>query len=104
MGNYLESDQLLFLKKILMDHPVQITLFTTKTGTSAQGEKLNVTVYLDIFPLTVWLIGLAILVAVAVCFAFSSDHSVAQGVALSVRLLLQLGYDLSLRRNSSKAE
>ena len=44
---------------------MQITLFTTKTGTSAQGEKLNVTVYLDIFPLTVWFIGLATLLAVA---------------------------------------
>ena len=39
----------------------------------------------------------------AVLFALSSEHSVAQGVALSTRLLLQLGYDLSLSRNSSKA-
>ena len=36
-------------------------------------------------------------------FALSSEHSVAQGIALSIRLLLQLGYDLSLSRNSSKA-
>ena len=39
----------------------------------------------------------------SVLFALSSEHSVAQGIALSVRLLLQLGYDLSLSRNSSKA-
>ena len=39
----------------------------------------------------------------AVLFALSSEHSVAQGIALSTRLLLQLGYDLSLSRNSSKA-
>ena len=36
-------------------------------------------------------------------FALSSEHSVKQGIALSIRLLLQLGYDLSLSRNSSKA-
>ena len=39
----------------------------------------------------------------SVLFALSSEHSVAQGIALSTRLLLQLGYDLSLSRNSSKA-
>ena len=44
---------------------MQITLFTTKTGTSAQGEKLNVTVYIDIFPITVWFIAFATLIAVA---------------------------------------
>ena len=36
-------------------------------------------------------------------FALSSEHSVAQGLALSVRLLLQLGYNLPLGRSSSKA-
>ena len=43
----------------------QITLFMTKTGINDQGDKLNVTVYLDQFPLTGWLIGLAVLIAVA---------------------------------------
>ena len=38
-----------------------------------------------------------------VLLALSSEHSVAQGIALSTRLLLQLGYDLSLSRISSKA-
>ena len=60
------------------------------------------TVYLEIFPLEVWLIGLAVLLVVALCFALSSEHSVGQGIALSIRLLLQLGYDLYLRQNSSK--
>ena len=37
----------------------------TKTGMSDQGDKLNVTVYLDQFPPIVWLIGLVTLIAVA---------------------------------------
>ena len=43
----------------------QITLFMTKTGMNDQGDKLNVTVYLDQFPPIVWLIGLVTLIAVA---------------------------------------
>ena len=37
----------------------------TKKGINDQGDKLNVTVYLDQFPLTAWLIGLVTLIAVA---------------------------------------
>ena len=77
---------------------VTMTLLTSKSS----KPRLDVWAYVNVFPLAAWLCGLGMTVVCGICFSVSSHESVVQGITLMVRLFLQLGYELPVRRYASK--
>ena len=52
----------------------------------------------EVFPLMAWLTIFAFLVVASLLFVVANNQSVAESFALMMRLFLQLGYQLTLRR------
>ena len=78
---------------------ITITLMSSKYAI----PKLNIWAYVDIFPLTAWIVGLFTLIVAALCFSMSNHESVVQGLTLMWRLFLQIGYDLPANGIASRA-
>ena len=77
---------------------LRITLMSSKYAI----PKLNVWAYVDIFPITAWIVGLCTLVVAALCFSISTHESVVQGLTLMWRIFLQIGYDLPTKGVASR--
>ena len=77
---------------------------STVTLLSAKSSKprLDVWAYVNIFPLATWIIGFGTIFVCGICFSVSNNESVSQGITLMVRLFLQLGYEIPVRRFASK--
>ena len=78
---------------------LRITLMSSKYAI----PKLNVWAYVDVFPVTVWIVGLCTLVVAALCFSISSHESIVQGLTLMWRLFIQIGYELPANGVASRS-
>lgn len=81
---------------------VRTNLFTAMTSTTDKA-KLNIWVYINIFPTTAWVAVLGFVVFGAVWFSVANKQSLFESLAVMTRLLLQLGSDLSMRGHAAKA-
>ena len=75
-----------------------VTLYSSKTT----NTKINVMAYVTVFPLSVWVLGLAFLIIAMIFFALSSQETIGESIALMFNLLLQLGYDIIAKNVSSR--
>ena len=75
--------------------------FTLISGKPTKN-RLDQWAYIKIFPVAAWAVGIACVIVTAILFSCSNNESMLQGVAMMLRLFLQLGYDLPLRRQTAK--
>ena len=71
----------------------EFTLCRAKTN----SRKINFMAYVTVFPVDVLLIALALSIVAVICFSVLSQETIWQSLALILRLLLQIGYDLPLK-------
>ena len=72
-----------------------MTAITTK-------NKLNVWVFMEIFPITAWAATFAFTIVTALSFSLMARQSISQGMTLMVRLFIQLGYDVRTPTKASR--
>ena len=66
----------------------EITLMTVESTRS----KLNLWIFIQIFPMPVWVISLALIIVATLSFSVASQLPISESFALMVRLGLQMGY------------
>ena len=76
----------------------EITLMTVKSTRS----KLNVWVFMEIFPMAVWVISLALIILATLFFSVASKLPISESFALMVRLGLQMGYQVLTPNRTTK--
>ena len=76
----------------------KVTLITSKPSQA----KLNVWAYVQIFPISAWAVGISCIVVTSVVFAFASNRPIFQGLAMMLRLFIQIGYELPLHKTAAK--
>ena len=81
--------------------PTYSLKYTLITGKPTKS-RLDLWAYIEIFPIAAWAVGLSCLVVSAVFFSYANKEPMLQGVALMLRLFLQLGYDLPLRQKTAR--
>merc|ERR1711884_550055 len=74
----------------------------TLLGSRSTTPRLNVWVYINVFPLTAWVSGFALLIVAALCFSVSCQETIAQSITMMGRLFLQIGYELPTKGIASK--
>ena len=79
-------------------YDLKITLLSSRS----QTPRLNVWVYVNVFPVAAWLSGFAILIVLALCFSVSCQETITQSITLMGRLFLQIGYELPIRGYASR--
>ena len=77
----------------------KVTLMTTESTSS----KLNVWVFLDIFPMEVWILTIALIMLGTLFFSMASRVPLSEGFALMVRLGLQMSYEILTPNKTTKA-
>ena len=75
---------------------------TTLLSAKSSKPRLDVWAYINIFPLPTWIIGFGTIFVFGICFSVSSNETVSQGMTLMLRLFLQLGYEIPVRRFATK--
>ena len=80
-------------------HNKKITLFGSKSST----PRLNMWVYVNVFPLSAWVSGFALLLLAIFCFSISCKETITQSATLMGRLFLQIGYELPIQGIASRA-
>ena len=71
----------------------KVTLITSKPSKA----KLDVWAYLEIFPLTVWAVGITSLIVSAGVLAMATNQPFFQGLAMMLRLFIQVKDVFQLR-------
>ena len=64
--------------------------------------KLDMWAYLNIFPVIAWVVGCITIIISSLLFALVNHETIWQGLALQLRLFLQLGYDFPTRGKAVK--
>ena len=77
---------------------LKLTLFNSPFG----APRLNAWAYVNVFPMTAWVTGLATLIVAALCLSLASQESIPQSMTLMGRLFLQIGYDLQMTGLASR--
>ena len=65
-------------------------------------NKLNVWVFMEIFPIPAWVATFTFAIITALVFSIASKQSISEGVALITRLYLQVGYQVLTPKGASK--
>ena len=76
----------------------EVTLMTTESTRS----KLNIWVFMDIFPLAVWAFSLALIILGSLFFSLGSKLPLSESFALMIRLGLQMGYEVLTPNKATK--